>query len=181
MKHLCIVLLFCASHLDDPAEFLTCSFQAHTPVGSVTGSCTTQSQPAGGFNARWTLTLTFDAQSAAIAAKLQPDRFYDLVRGQNLEDASFTTILPMWGDFIIKPDSEEYVQFIKSTAPVYETRPNEVTISEISNAPLTIQILFEERTADFDPQRGLPSTAWLIQYLNCFPRRGTNRPDGFSH
>ena len=67
-----------------------------------------------------------------------------------------------------------------STAPRYETRPQEVTISRTSNAPLTLELLFEERSKDFDLQLRKPSREWILRYLDCLYRLGTNRPDGFS-
>jgi hypothetical protein len=114
------------------------------------------------------------------ATHLQPDHFYDMFRSQSLEDGESTIILPLWGDLLIKPDEQEYLAEIQATAPLYETRPHEITISPISNAPLTLGFLFEERTRDFDPDRRLPSLEWLYKYLESFRRLGTNRADGFS-
>jgi hypothetical protein len=76
---------------DNPSELYSCSFTAHTPIGYLTGRCTTQSMPAPEFIARWAFTLTFDPQSAAAGAKIEPDSFYDMVRGQCLEDGTFHT------------------------------------------------------------------------------------------
>jgi hypothetical protein len=91
-----------------------------------------------------------------------------------------TVILPLWGDFLIKPSDPEYIVEIQATAPIYETRPHEITISQISNAPLTLEFLFKEHSGDFDPVRRSLSFGWILKYLESFRRLGTNRPDGFS-
>jgi hypothetical protein len=86
----------------------------------------------------------------------------------------------LWGDFLLIPDEPEYLAEIQATAPLYETRPHEITISLVSNAPLTVEFLFTERSEDFDVARRLPSLEWMINYLESFRRLGTNRPVGFS-
>jgi hypothetical protein len=165
---------------DDPGEIEPCTFVAHTPVGTLSGACATQNIPTPDFKEYWKLTLTFDSQSATQAAKLQPDYFYDMFRSQSLEDGSSTLILPLWGDFVLKPDNPEYLGEIQATAPLYETRPHEITISVVSTAPLTVEFLFTEYCRDFDIARRSPSAEWMIKYLESFYRLGTNRPDGFS-
>jgi hypothetical protein len=165
---------------DDPDEIEPCSFVAHTPQGTVSGECTTQVIERPGFREYWKLTLTFDPQSADLAAKLRPQHFYDMFRAQSLEDGSSALILPLWGDLLVKPEEPEYLAEIAATAPLYETRPHEITISQISNAPLTLEFLFEERVKDFDLARRSPSPEWMVRYLESFYRLGTNRPDGFS-
>ena len=179
-----VALLFTPSTFlradDDPGEVEPCTFVAHTPVGTLSGACTTQNIPTPGFKEYWKLTLTFDRQSAAQAARLQPDYFYDMFRSQSLEDGSSTLILPLWGDFVVKPDSPEYLAEIQATAPLYETRPHEIAISLVSAAPLTVEFLFTEHSKDFNIARRSPSAEWMIEYLESFYRLGTNRPDGFS-
>lgn len=155
---------------DDLSELYTCSFTAHTPVGDLSGSCTTQSLPAPEFVARWTFTLTVDPQASAQAVKLQPDSFYDMVRGQCLQDGSFTNVMPLWGEFMIRPDAPDYVAGLKSCAPLYQVAPNRITLSRISTNPLVIQFLFEERPEDLDPDSGTPSQQWLTHYLDSFRR-----------
>ena len=98
---------------------------------------------------------------------------------QSLEDGSSTVILPLWGDFLIKPSDPEYIVEIQASAPICETRPHEIAISQISNAPLTVEFLFKEHSGDFDPAQSL-SFEWILKYLESFRRLGTNRPDGFS-
>jgi hypothetical protein len=165
---------------DDSGEVERCSFMAHTPIGTLSGACTTQNLPTPGFKEYWKLTLTFDQQSATQAAKLQPDYFCDMFRSQALEDGSSTLILPLWGDFLLKFDSPEYIAETQTEAPIYETRPHEIRISVVSNAPLTVEFLFTEHSKDFNVARRSPSAEWMIQYLESFYRLGTNRPDGFS-
>jgi hypothetical protein len=165
---------------DDSGEVERCSFVAHTPIGTLSGACTTQNLPTPGFKEYWKLTLTFDQQSATQAAGLQPDSFYDMFRSQALEDGSSTLILPLWGDFLLKFDSPEYLADTRAAAPIYETRPHEITISVVSNAPLTVEVLFTEDSKDFNLARRSPSAEWMIKYLESFYRLGTNRPDGFS-
>ncbi len=144
MKTLLIaVLVLCSSafpSVDDPDEIEPCSFVAHTPLGSVSGKCTTQVIQTPGYREYWKLTLTFDPQSAGVAAKLEPDHFYDMFRAQSLEDGSSALILPLWGDLLVTPDDPEYLAEIAVTAPLYETRPHEITISQISNAPLDVGV-----------------------------------------
>ena len=187
MKGLALAFLLIGSRLllhgqiDDPNEPLACSFEAHTTKGTITGKCITQTFPdAAGFNVRWKLTLMPDQQSAVRTSALQPDRIYDMVRSQTLEGGSFTVILPLWGDFVIKPDDQEYIDFAKSAAPLYETRPQDITIAMTSNAPLTLELLFEERSKNFDLLLRKPSHEWVQRYLDCLYRLGTNRADGFS-
>jgi hypothetical protein len=165
---------------DDSDEVEPCTFVAHTPIGTLSGACTTQNIPTPDFKEYWKLTLTFDEQSATLAARLQPDYFYDMFRSQSLEDGSSTLILPLWGDFFLKPDDPEYIAEIQATAPLYETRPHEITISVVSTAPLTVEFLFTEHSKDFDVGRRSPSAEWMINYLESFYRLGTNRPEGFS-
>jgi hypothetical protein len=185
MRRLLILLfLLCSPAFlragDAPGEVQPCFFVAHTPIGTLTGNCTTQNIPTPGFREYWKLTLTFDQQSAGEAAGLRPDHFYDMFRSQSLEDGSSTVILPLWGDFLIKPSDPEYIVEIQATAPIYETRPHEITISQISKAPLTVEFLFKEHSGDFDPARRSVSFEWILKYLESFRRLGTNRPDGFS-
>src|SRR5206468_1046720 len=99
----------------------------------------------------------------------------------SLEDGSSALILPLWGDLLVVPDTLEYISEIQATAPLYETRPHRITISQTSNAPLTLEFLFEERTEDFDPVCRTPSSEWMLKYLASFERLGTNRPDGFTY
>jgi hypothetical protein len=167
--------------IDDRNAPLTCVFEAHTNQGTISGKCITQTFPdTEGFNVRWKLTLIPDEKSAKRASALPADRVYDMVRSQALEDGNYTLVLPLFGDFFIKPDDPEYIELAMSTAPRYETRPQEVTISRTSNAPLTLELLFEERSKDFDLQLRKPSREWILRYLDCLYRLGTNRPDGFS-
>jgi hypothetical protein len=185
MRSLLIVLFLLCSPAslradDAPGEVQPCFFVAHTPIGTLTGNCTTQNIPTPGFREYWKLTLTFDQQGADEAAKLRPDHFYDMFRSQSLEDGRSTVILPLWGDFLITPSDPEYIVEIQATAPIYETRPHEITISQISNAPLTVEFLFKEHSADFDPARRSISFEWMLKYFESFRRLGTNRPDGFA-
>lgn len=155
---------------DVAAELYTCSFIGHTPVGILTGSCTTQSQPASGYIARWKFTLMLDLQSSAAAAAITPDRFYDMLRSQCLEDGSFTTILPLWGDFLVKPDDPDYINGNKGCAPIYQVAPSVITISRISSAPVVLEFLIEERPADYSESAGLPAPEWTYNYLESFRR-----------
>ena len=157
---LLLALLFAPSTFlradDDSGEVEPCSFVAHTPVGTLSGACTTQNIPTPGFKEYWKLTLTFDRQSETQAARLLSDSFYDMFRSQSLEDGSSTLVLPLWGDFVLKPDDPEYLDEIQATAPIYETRPHEITISVVSIAPLTIEFLFTEHSKDFNVARRSP-------------------------
>src|SRR5258707_6541126 len=89
MKTLPLVLLllcpcpFMHADEDDSDEVEPCSFGAHTPLGTLSGNCTTQNITTPGFRWFWKLTLTFDPQSADRAARLQPDHFYDMFRAQS--------------------------------------------------------------------------------------------------
>ncbi len=109
-----------------------------------------------------------------------PITFATCFGAQSLEDGSSALILPLWGDLILTPTDPDYLAEMAATAPVYETRPHTITISQISNAPLTMEFVFEERVDDFDVVRRAPSAAWMLEYLESVYRLGTNRPDGFS-
>lgn len=161
---------------DDATELYICSFIGHTPVGTLTGSCTTQGQPESGYIARWRFTLTFDQQSSAAAGAIKPDQFYDMLRGQCLEDGSFTTILPLWGDFLVKPVDPDYISGNKACAPIYQVAPSVVTISQTSTTPLTVEFLIEERPVDYNGRTGLPSPEWTLHYLESFRRLQLNTP-----
>jgi hypothetical protein len=185
VKRLLLVLLLLRPSValradDNSGEVETCTFVAHTPVGTLNGKCTTQNLPEPGFREHWKLTLTFDSQSVGQATRVRPDQFYDMFRAQSLEEGGSTLILPLWGDFLLIPDDQEYLAEIQATAPLYETRPHRITISQVSNAPLTMEFLFEERLEDFDPVLRAPSLEWMLNYLESFYRLGTNRPDGFA-
>ena len=88
-------------------------------------------------------------------------------------------ILTLWGDLRVLPAKGEYRDLIKETAPIYETRPNLITISQTSDSPLILELLFEEPADYFDPVKRVPSADWWTDYLKAFYRLGTNRPDGF--
>src|SRR5260370_16769303 len=103
-----------------------------------------------------------------------------MVGWKSVEDGSSTLILPVWGELVVKRDSPEGLAEIEATAPLYETRPHEITISVVSTAPLTVEFLFTEYSKDFDVALRSPSAEWMIKYLESFYRLGTNRPDGFS-
>ncbi len=159
---------------DDLSELYTCSFTGHTPVGDLSGRCTTQSLPSSAFIARWAFTLSFDGQGTVLAAKIQPDSFYDMVRGQCLQDGSFTNVMPLWGDFVIKPDAPDYIAGLVSCAPIYQVAPNRITLARLSSNPLVIQFLYEEWPEDLDPESGSPSQQWLAHYLDSFRRLQQN-------
>jgi hypothetical protein len=163
-----------AAAADDAAELYACTFIGHTPAGTLTGSCTTQGAPEPGYIARWKFTLTFDQQSASAAAAIKPDRFFDMLRGQCLEDGSFTTILPLWGDFLVKPEDPDYANGNRACAPMYQVAPSVITISRTSSSPLTLELLIEERPLDYNQGSGLPTPEWTLYYLESFQRMQFN-------
>jgi hypothetical protein len=162
---------------DDPSP---CRFQAHTAIGTVSGDCATLDMPTSGFNSRWKLTLVFDEKSATLARQLKPDQFCDLVRAQSTENGTDRIVLSLWGDLEVVPTDPEYFDQIQETAPIYETRPNVITISQTSDAPYTLEILFEEPEEYFDVALRMPSAEWWSRFLQSYYRLGTNRADGFS-
>ncbi|MDQ1469297.1 MAG: hypothetical protein QOJ99_777 [Bryobacterales bacterium] len=164
-------LLFAA---DDPTELYSCSFAGHTPAGAVSGSCTTQSRPGPEYIARWEFTLTFDEQSSPTAGRITPDQFYDMVRSQCLEDGSFTTIIPLWGDFVIRPEDPDYVSSNKACSPVYQVSPSFITLLQINASPPTLRFVFEERPVDYVVATGLTTAEWTIHYLESFRRLQLN-------
>jgi hypothetical protein len=179
VKKFLLALLWCFSTIvlladDTPSELYSCSFTAHTPVGDLSGTCTIQSLPAQGFIARWAFTLTPDASDSEAAAKLQPDVFYDMVRGQCLQDGRFTNIMPLWGDFVITPDAPEYLDGNKACTPLYQVAPNKVTLTRTTADPGVLQFLYEERSADLDAGTGLPTLEWTTHYLDSFRRLQKN-------
>jgi hypothetical protein len=169
-------ILACAEDLD---EIIPCKFKAHTTIGTVSGTCTIQQLPAPGFTDRWKLILKFNAESVTLARQLKTDQFCDMVRAQSAGDGSDIISLTLWGDLRLLPAAGEYRDFIKSTAPLYETRPNLVTVSQTSDSPLMLALLFEEPVDYFDPVRRMPSEDWWSNYLQSYYRLGTNRPAGF--
>jgi hypothetical protein len=165
---------------DDPSELYTCSFTAHTPVGDLSGTCTTQSVPAQDVIARWVFTLTFDTKDLARAAKIQPETFYDMVRGQCLEDGSFTNVMPLWGDFVIKPDAPDYVDGDKACTPLYQVAPNKITLTRTAADPFGLQFIYEESPADIDAGTGLPTQEWMAHYFDSFRRLQLNSQNASS-
>jgi hypothetical protein len=109
-----------------------------------------------------------------VAATLQPDLFYDLVRGQCLEDGTFTNIMPLWGDFVIKPDASDYATGLRACTPLYQVAPNKITLTRITSDPLVLQFLYEERPEDVDRETGVPSLDWITHYLDSFRRLQQN-------
>lgn len=179
MQKLAIALLiFSASQLlfadDDSGEVYTCSFAAHTPAGALSGTCTTQSLLDANSISRWKMTLTFDQQSSGAASNLKMDQFYDMVRSQCVADGSFTTVMPLWGDFVLTPNDPDYLAGNKACSPVAQTVPSVITVSKTSDSPLTLALLFDERQLDFDVNAGLPTYQWLLHYLESFRRLGGN-------
>jgi hypothetical protein len=167
---------------DDRTELYTCSFVGHTPVGTLRGACTTQGLPAAeGYIARWRLTLTVDQRFSTAAARIEPDRFYDMVRGQCLENGNFTTLIPLWGDFLIKPNDPDYISGNKACSPIYQTAPNVITVSRDSTTPLTVQFLIEERMSDYTSATGLPTPEWMLHYLESFQRLQLSPKNMSSH
>jgi hypothetical protein len=179
MRNLQLALLLCLPMAglladDTPSELYTCSFTAHTPVGDLSGTCTTQSAPAQEVIARWVFTLTFDTKDLARAAKIQPETFYDMVRGQCLEDGSFTNVMPFWGDFVIKPDAPDYMDGNKACTPLYQVAPNKITVTRTAADPFGLQFVYEETATDLDAETGLPTPAWMAHYFDSFRRLQQN-------
>jgi hypothetical protein len=179
---LAALLLWWPALADDNSDddVSMCRFQAHTTVGTVSGDCTTQDLPTHGYNSRWQLALTFDDKTATLARQLKPDQFCDMVRAQSTEDGTDIVVLSLWGDLEIVPSDPEYFDQVKETAPTYETRPNIITISQTSDSPLTLEILFEEPEEYFDVATRTPSAEWWGLFQQSLYRLGTNRPNGFS-
>jgi hypothetical protein len=173
-----VLLILSASHLlfadEDSGELYTCSFIAHTPVGALSGDCTTQSLPDANSVSRWKMTLAFDQQSSGAALNLKVGYFYDMVRGQCLADGSFTTVMPLWGDLVLTPNDSDYLASNKACSPSAQTVPTLITVSRTSAFPLTLALLFDERRVDFDVNLGLPTFQWFQRYLESFRRLGGN-------
>ncbi len=157
-----------------------CTFTAHTNAGTVSGTCATIQVPLPGYHSRWTLTLEFDAASTMFATQLKPDQFADMVRTQSAEDGTDLLILPLWGDLEVVPTKLAYLNMLKATAPLYETRPNLITITQTSNAPFTLVMLFEEPAEYLNLAARMPSPEWWSKYVESYYRLGTNRTTGFS-
>ena len=175
----CLPLL-AQSDESNKEEIMDCTFQAHTTVGDISGTCTTQDLPTAGFNSRWKVTLTFDDKTSSLARQLKPDQFCDLVRAQSTADGTDIVELSLWGDLEVVPSDPEYKDQIKKTAPIYETRPNVITISQTSDTPYVLELLFEEPVEYFDLALRMPTPEWWAHFLTSFYRLGTNRPGGFS-
>ena len=175
-----VLLLPLIALADDETDPQPCKFKAHTAVGTVSGACITQDMPTPGYNSRWTLTLIFDAKTEALARGLKPDQFCDMMRAQSTASGVDEVVLSLWGDLKITPLDPEYNDQIKQTAPLYETTPNLVTISQVSDSPYTLLMLFEEPAAYFNPVMRLPSQEWWSEFLKSYYHMGTNRPNGFS-
>jgi hypothetical protein len=157
-----------------------CTFQAHTTVGTVSGTCGTLQMPLPGYHSRWALTLQFDSASTPLASQLKPDRFADMVRTQSVENGTDIIVMGLWGDLEVVPTKAEYLADIKAASPLYETRPNLITITQTKASPLTLQLLFEEPADYLNLETRKPSADWWNEYLRSYYRLGTNRPTGFS-
>jgi hypothetical protein len=172
------VMTLSASDYDNYPE--PCTFTAHTTVGTVSGTCATLQKPLTGYHSRWSLTLKFDAASVALAGQLRPDQFDDMVRTQSVENGTDIIVLGLWGDLEVVPTIPSYLALLQSLSPLYETRPNLITISQTSNAPFTLEMLFEEPSGYLDVNTRRPSPEWWDGYQKSYYRLGTNRPTGFS-
>ena len=164
-----------ASDYDNYPE--PCTFTAHTTVGTVSGTCATLQLPLPGYHSRWSLTLQFDAASATLGSQLKPDQFADMVRTQSIENGTDIIVLGLWGDLEVLPTIPAYLQMLKSVSPLYETRPNLITVSQGSKASLVL--LFEEPAGYLNLATRRPSQEWWNKYLKSYYRLGTNRPTGF--
>ncbi len=180
MRNATIALLILSGHLlfadDDTGEVYTCSFTAHTPVGTLSGNCTTQSLFDPNSVSLWKLTLMFDQPSSSTASTVNADIFYDMVRSQCLADGSFTTVMPLWGDLVLTPNDSDYLAGNKACSPTAQTVPSLITVSKTtaSEFPLTLTFIFNQRNVDFNVALGLPSGWWLVHYLESFRRLSGN-------
>jgi hypothetical protein len=157
-----------------------CTFVAHTTVGTVSGNCATVQKNAPGYHARWSLLLQFDSASTALGTQLRPDQFADMVRTQSAEDGTDIIVLGLWGDLEVVPTYKKYLNQLKAAAPLYETRPNLITISHSRELPYTLEIVFAEPADYLDLVTRTPSAEWWGEYVRSYQRLGTNRPSGFS-
>jgi hypothetical protein len=183
IKVIAHVILACSAILASPdtdTDIEPCTFQAHTTVGTVSGKCGTQQLSLPGYHSRWALTLQFDTMSTTLARQLKPDRFADMVRTQSVENGTDIIVLGLWGDLEVIPTDPEYLDQLKAKAPLYETRPNLITITQTRASPLTLQLLFEEPADYLNLETRRPSIEWWNEYLRSYYRLGTNRPTGFS-
>jgi hypothetical protein len=167
-----------ASEYDNYPE--PCTFTAHTTVGTVSGTCATLQLPLPGYHSRWSLTLQFDSASAALASQLKSDQFEDMVRTQSMEDGTDIIVMGLWGDLEVVPTIPAYLSLLQSLSPIYETRPNLITISQDSNSLLRLVILFEEPAGYLNLETHRPSPEWWNGYQKSYYRLATNRPGGFS-
>jgi hypothetical protein len=133
-----------------------------------------------GYHFRWTLTLNFDAASTPLGSRLKPDQFADMMRTQSVEDGTDIIILPLWGDLEVLPTIPAYLQAVQTSSPLYETRPALITVSQLSNTPFTLELLFEEPQDYLNLVSRMPGLEWWDKYLKSYYRLGTNRPTGFS-
>jgi len=156
------------------------TFKGHTTAGTVSGTCVTEQVNTVGYHYKWTLTLQFDAETERVARQLTPDQFADMVRTQSTDIGSVIIVLGLWGDLTLLPTSRENAYEIEMGAPEYETRPNLITVTQVKEAPFTLQLLFEEPDSYLDLVARQPSQAWWTLYLQSYYRLGTNRPNGFS-
>lgn len=175
-----LCLLIPTFALADDDELVPCKFTGHTNAGSISGTCNTQQRILPGYHARWALIMQFDNNTEVIARKLPNDQFADMVRTQSAEDGSDIIGFTLWGDLKVNAVTEEYIELIQSVAPISETRPNFITVTKTSDAPYTLEILFEEPDACLDLVSRQPSVAWWTAYWSSFYRLGTNRSDGFT-
>jgi hypothetical protein len=97
-----------------------------------------------------------------------------MVRGQCLEDGSIATIIPLWGDFVIRPDDPDYVSSNKACSPAYQVSPGFITLLQINASPLKLRFVFEERLVDYVVATGLTTPQWTIHYLESFRRLQLN-------
>jgi hypothetical protein len=93
-----------------------------------------------------------------------------MLHSQCLEDGSFTVIMPLWGDFLVKPNDPDYINSDIACTPFYQTAPTVVTLTQTSSSPLTLQFLYEQKPADFNFATGLPTVAWTVRYFESFRR-----------
>lgn len=165
---------------DDDDELVPCKFTGHTNAGTVSGTCNTQQRLLPGYHARWAVIMQFDNNTEVVARKLPDDQFADMVRTQAVDDGSDVVVLGLWGDLKLDSVTEEYIELIQSVAPITETRPNFITVRKTSEAPYTLEILFEEPDDCLNLVTRMPSVAWWTSYWSSYYRLSTNRTDGFS-
>ncbi len=118
--------------------------------------------PKDGYNNLYRILIHLSGGSPIAMLTATPD----YVKAQNTLVGNVVITAMLWGAITISPSCPAVRASIASRAPVFEIRPQVLSVSMLS--PKVLEIRLEEKWGDF--YGGLASADWLSRYAEAFPR-----------